>query len=138
MVRATGFGKNFDSYKKGTLENLLGVIQIETLEALEVLDEIAELPGVDVLFIGPADLTMALGIDGDLSHPLFVDAVEKIVAAARKAGKAVGILLFDPNDFQKYNELGIQLIACGADATFVANGARAMASQLNSAKNRKG
>lgn len=87
MVRATGFGKNFDSYKKGTLENLLGVIQIETLEALEVLDEIAELPGVDVLFIGPADLTMALGIDGDLSHPLFVDAVEKLLQPQEKQVK---------------------------------------------------
>ncbi|WP_339901850.1 aldolase/citrate lyase family protein [uncultured Cyclobacterium sp.] len=138
MVRSTGFGKNFDTYKSSTMENLLGVIQIETVEALGELDEIAGLPGVDVLFIGPSDLTMALGIDGDLSHPLFIDAVNKIVKAAKKGGKAVGILLFDPKDFQKYNELGIQLIACGADATFVANGARAMASQLNSAKNKKG
>lgn len=134
MVRATGFGKNFDAYKQGTMDNLLGVIQIETVEALGELDEIASLPGVDVLFIGPADLTMALGIDGDLSHPLFKEAVTKIVKAAKNAGKAVGILLFDANDFQKYNELGIQLIACGADATFVANGSRAMASKLNSAK----
>ena len=137
MVRATGFGKNFDAYKEGTLDNLLGVIQIETVEALDELDEIASLPGVDVLFIGPADLTMALGIDGDLSHPLFIDAVDKIIAAAKNAGKAVGILIFDPNDFAKYNEMGIQLIACGADATFVANGARALASQLNSAKIKK-
>jgi len=137
MVRATGFGKNFDAYKEGTLDNLLGVIQIETVEALEELDEIAALPGVDVLFIGPADLTMALGIDGDLSHPLFVDAVNKIIAAAENAGKAVGILIFDPNDFEKYNAMGIQLIACGADATFVANGARTLASKLNSSKIKK-
>ena len=134
MVRATGFGKNFAAYKEGSMENILGVIQIETVEALEELDQIAGLPGVDVLFIGPADLTMALGIDGDLSHPLFIDAVDKIVSSAVKAGKAVGILIFDPDDFEKYSAMGIQLIACGSDATFVANGARELAGKLNTSK----
>ena len=134
MVRATGFGENFNTYKSGTAENILGVIQIETAEALEELDQIASLDGVDVLFIGPADLTMALGIDGDLDHPLFIMAVEKIVAAAQKAQKATGILIFDTMDFQKYQDMGIQLIACGSDATFVANGAKTLASNLNSLK----
>lgn len=138
MVRATGFGKNFAAYKEGSMDNILGVIQIETVEALEELDEIAGLPGVDVLFIGPADLTMALGIDGDLSHPLFIDAVDKIVSSAVKADKAVGILIFDPDDFEKYSAMGIQLIACGSDATFVANGARELARKLNSSKKENG
>ncbi|MEX2513209.1 MAG: aldolase/citrate lyase family protein [Cyclobacteriaceae bacterium] len=134
MVRATGFGKNFESYKKETADHILGVIQIETAEALKELDQIAALVGVDVLFIGPADLTMALGIDGNLDHPLFKEAVEKIVAAARQAKKATGILIFDAKDFQKYQDMGIQLIACGSDATFVANGARLLAAELNKMK----
>jgi 4-hydroxy-2-oxoheptanedioate aldolase len=135
MVRATGFGKDFNSYKSGTADNLLGIIQIETKEALDELDEIAATPGVDVLFIGPADLTVALGIDGDLNHPLFLNAVDQIVKAAKKASKAVGILLFDPADFVKYQNQGIQLIACGSDATFVATGARELYRTLRQNKN---
>ncbi|MEX0884093.1 MAG: aldolase/citrate lyase family protein [Cyclobacteriaceae bacterium] len=134
MVRATGFGKNFDGYKNSTPENILGVIQIETAEALLELDQIAALEGVDVLFIGPADLTVALGIDGDLDHPLFKEALEKITASAKKANKATGILIFDPADFIKYQDMGIQLIACGSDATFVANGAKNLANKLNNLK----
>lgn len=134
MVRATGFGKAFDQYKSGTSESILGIIQIETVEALEELDQIANTSGVDVLFIGPADLTVALGIDGDLNHPLFLEAVDRIVKAAKKASKAVGILIFDPEDFKKYQEMGIQLIACGSDATFVASGARELHGKLSQYK----
>ena len=130
MVRATQFAQNFDNYYQNARENLLGVVQIETAEALNHLDEIAALDGVDVLFIGPADLTMELGIFGQFDHPMFKDAVQKIIAAAKKAGKATGILFFNPEEYQNYHDQGIRLIACGADATFVANGAREMARKL--------
>jgi 4-hydroxy-2-oxoheptanedioate aldolase len=135
MVRATGFGKDFDSYLKESKDSILGVIQIETAEALEHLDEIAALDGVDVLFIGPSDLTMSLGVFGQLDHPLYVDALKAIVDAATKAGKAVGILLFAPEDYNTYYDMGIRLIACGSDATFVAQGAKNMAESLNSKRN---
>lgn len=130
MVRATGFGKNFDAYYAGSNDEILGVMQVESPEALEHLDEIAAVDGVDVLFIGPADLTMSMGIFGQFDHPLFIDAVKATVAAAEKAGKATGILLFNPEDLTKYRTLGIRMIACGADATFVAEGSRSMASRL--------
>lgn len=131
MVRASGFGKNFDAYYSTANENLLGVVQIETPEALNYLDEIAGTDGVDVLFIGPADLTMSMGIFGQFDHPAFLDAVKATVNAAQKAGKATGILFFNPDDYIKYHEMGIRMIACGADATFVADGARNMVSKLN-------
>jgi 2-keto-3-deoxy-L-rhamnonate aldolase RhmA len=132
MVRATGFGQNFGNYYRDAKENILGIVQIETAGAMEHLDEIAELDGVDVLFIGPADLTMELGIFGQFEHPVYRDAVKSIVNAAGKAGKATGILFFDPGDYKAYHDLGIRMIACGADATFVADGARNMAARLKS------
>ncbi len=135
MVRATGFGKDFDAYRQDSKDNILGIIQIETAEALDNLDEIAALEGVDVLFVGPSDLTMSLGIFGQLDHPRFLDALKAIVAAATKAGKATGILLFDPDDYKSYYDLGIRFIACGSDATFVAQGAKQMARTLNSKRN---
>jgi 4-hydroxy-2-oxoheptanedioate aldolase len=134
MVRATQFGKNFNAYYESARATLLGIVQIETLEALEHLDEIAVLEGVDILFIGPADLSMAMGIFGQFDHPDFIAALKKIVQAAQKAKKATGILFFNPEEYAKYHKMGIRFIACGADATFVAEGAARLVKQLNQAK----
>lgn len=131
MVRATNFGLDFDEYINHVDENLLGVIQIETEEALDCLDAIAETPGVDVMFVGPSDLSMALGIFGQFDHPRFDEALRATVAAARKAGKAAGLLLYNADHFERYYELGFRFIASGADAGFVNNGARAMQKKLN-------
>lgn len=134
MVRATGFGQNFSDYYRDAKENILGIVQIETREVLDHLDEIAALDGIDVLFIGPSDLTMELGIFGQFDHPLFINALEATVRAAEKAGKAAGILFFNPDDYTRYHDLGIRMIACGADANFVAEGARNFAHKLNTAR----
>ncbi len=134
MVRATQFGSNFNTYYDESIDNILGIVQIETLEALDNLDAIAAVEGVDILFIGPADLSMAMGIFGQFEHPRFVDALNKIVEAAQKANKAIGILIFNTEDYDKYHSMGIKFIACGSDATFVAEGARVMAKKLNSFK----
>lgn len=131
IVRATGFGKNFSNYFRDIKENILGIAQIETPEALNHLDEIAMLDGIDVLFIGPADLSMSLGIFGQFDHPLFTDALKATIEAADKAGKATGILLPSPDEFEIYHQMGIRMIACGADVVFVKSGAQHMADQLN-------
>ena len=136
MVRATQFAQNFDSYYQNSRENLLGVVQIETAEVLNHLDEVANIDGVDVLFIGPADLTMELGIFGQVDHPRFKEAVRETVNAAQKAGKATGILFFNPEEYHTYHQMGIRFIACGADATFVANGAHNLARKLMGFRNK--
>ncbi|MCE6991015.1 HpcH/HpaI aldolase/citrate lyase family protein [Dyadobacter sp. CY323] len=138
MVRATGFGVNFDHYYAQSRDSILGIAQIETVEVLDHLDEIAAMDGIDVLFIGPADLSMELGIFGQFDHPVFKDAVNKTVLAANKAGKATGILFFNANDYQTYYDYGIRFLACGSDATFVAEGARTMVSRLNAFRENNG
>ncbi len=130
MVKATAFGKDFDDYYNESKENFLGIMQIETVEALNNLEEIAALDGVDVLFIGPSDLTMEMGIFGQFENPLFIDAIKKIVAATNKHGKATGILFFNPDDYKKYHDLGIKFIACGGDISFLFDGAKNMAKIL--------
>jgi len=132
MIRATGFGKNFPDYYKNATDNILGIVQIETAEVLNHLDEIAGIAGIDVLFIGPSDLSMALGVFGQFDHPLYKKALKATVDAAQKAGKAVGILIQGPDDYTLYHEMGIRLIACGADGSFVAQGARDLAHKLKS------
>jgi 2-keto-3-deoxy-L-rhamnonate aldolase RhmA len=131
MVRATGFGVHFQDYYEQSRANILGIAQIETVEVLNHLDEVAATDGVDVLFIGPADLSMELGIFGQFDHPRFLEAVRETVNAAQKAGKATGILFFNTDEYNAYHALGIRFIACGSDATFVAEGARTMAKKLD-------
>jgi 4-hydroxy-2-oxoheptanedioate aldolase len=65
----------------------LVVIQIETVPALEQCEAIAAVPGVDVLFVGPNDLSIALGVPGELGHELVVSAIERVAAACRAHGK---------------------------------------------------
>lgn len=137
MVRATGFGKDFNGYYNNSKDNILGIVQIETAEVLNHLDAVAAIDGIDVLFIGPSDLSMELGIFGQLDHPLFRDALKATVSAAEKAGKATGILLFNPDDYKTYRDLGIRFIACGADATFVAEGARTMVAKLSAIRSNR-
>ena len=132
MVRAAQFGPNFQKYHDASQENVLGVVQIETREALDHLDEIANVKGVDVLFIGPSDLTMELGIFGQFDNLVYLDAVRKTVAAATKAGKATGILFFNPDEYIKYHQLGIRFIACGSDGAFIVDGAKNRVEKLAS------
>ncbi len=132
MVRASGFATGFDSYYNDQKENILGVVQVETAEIMHHLDEIAAIEGVDVLFIGPMDLSMSLGIFGQFDHPLFTEALRTTVQAAKNAGKSAGILIFNPDDFRKYHEMGFRFIACGSDSVFVANGARETVKKINS------
>ena len=134
MGRASTFGQNFAEYYKHGKDNILGVVQIETKEVLDHLDAVAATDGIDVLFIGPNDLSMELGIFGQFDHLLFKDALKATVSAAKKAGKAAGILLQNANDYPTYRDMGIQLIACGSDGSFVAQGARNLANQLKAFK----
>ena len=90
---------------------------------------------VSRLLVYLENLSMELGIFGQFDHPTFIEALNKIVAAAKKANKAVGILFFNPDDYQRYHNLGIRFLACGADATFVAEGARNMAGKMTKFKN---
>ena len=131
MNRASGYGLNFENYLETEQHELMGVIQIETVEALDNLDKIAAVEGVDVLFIGPMDLSSALGVIGQWEHPLYLDAIEKTSRAALKAGKNAGILLPSPGEFSKYHSLGYRFIACGSDIGFVVDGAKNIVKTLS-------
>ncbi len=105
---------------------ILGIIQIESPSAVEHVAEIAAIDGVDVLFVGPTDLSHSLGVPGKFDDPTYLDALRTVTAAAEAAGKAAGILLYDPAVLARHRELGFRFIGLGADSVFVASGARAM------------
>lgn len=131
MVRATNFGLEFDEYFANQKKDILGVIQIETEEVLGSLDSIAAIEGVDVLFVGPMDLSMALGIFGQFDHPKFTAALEATAKAAAKAGKTCGILLTNANQIPRYYKMGYRFFTLGADIGFINSGAQNTIKQLS-------
>lgn len=133
-VRATSFGANPDGYISSLEKNLVCIVQVETLEALDNIEAIATTDGVDVLFVGPNDLSLALGIFGQLQHPLYQQAIRSIAEAATRSGKVAGVLLQEPDEYDMYSEMGYRFLACGADATFVSRGAKQMVQRLNEKK----
>jgi 4-hydroxy-2-oxoheptanedioate aldolase len=106
-------------------DDIVGIIQIETPPALEAVDEIAAIDGVDVLFVGPADLSHSLGVPGQFTDPTYLAALRAVVAACQAHGKATGILLYDPASFGPHLEMGFTFIGLGADLSFVVGGGKA-------------
>jgi len=115
MNRACAFGADFEAYYAHAHEWLVTLAQIETPEGVENAAEVAGVDGVDVLFIGPMDLSTSLGVSGQLEHPVYLDAVRRVAAAARNAGKAAGILALEPKQLPLCHELGITVVALGSD-----------------------
>ena len=134
MIRATRFGAEFKEYFSRGQKDLVGIVQIETEEILGSLNAVAQLEEVDVLFVGPMDLSIALGAFEQKDHPRFVEALKLTAAAANKAGKTAGVLLSSPEEFPRYHELGYRFIACGADSAFVAAGAKRTLAELHQIK----
>ncbi len=90
-------------------------IQIETLGALDQVDQIAQIEGVDLLFIGPQDLAASLGVLGQLGHARVWEAIERIAAACRNRGKAWGIVPWEPAAAQRVVELGCRMLSITSD-----------------------
>ena len=124
LTRATTFGAGFDEYFAHAHEWLVTMTQIETAEAVEYAAPIAAIDGVDVLFIGPMDLTTSLGISGDYEHPRTIEAFRHVAACARAAGKAAGILLQNPAHVPMCRDLGYTFIALGSDGGAASAGFR--------------
>jgi 2-dehydro-3-deoxyglucarate aldolase/4-hydroxy-2-oxoheptanedioate aldolase len=90
-------------------------VQIETVEALNVVEQIASVEGVDWLFVGPVDLSIALGVPGDFLHPRCVDALTRVAAAVKKHDKPWGILCREPTHAKQCQALGAQLFSVAGD-----------------------
>jgi len=124
-VRGAGLGTVSHAEVKRLNDQVAGIIQIESVGALRDAEAIAGIDGVDVLFVGPADLTHSLGIPGQFEAPAYREALASVAAACRAHGKAAGILVYDVAVVPDLLELGFTFVGIGADAAFVASGARA-------------
>lgn len=117
--RACRFGLDAGALDRSNHE-VLGVVQIESARAVAEADHIAALDGVDVLFVGPRDLSHDLGVPGQVTAPEFLDALEKVRSAARTHGKACGLLVTDGAAAQAKIAEGWTFVAIGSDSTLLA------------------
>lgn len=120
--RAGGYGTaDAGAYRREADATSVVMVQIEDVEALENLDDIATVDDVDVLFIGPADLALSMGAS-DPGDARVQAAIEKVAAAGRRHGKAVAIFVSRPERMRQYSELGITVFICGSDQSLLLAG----------------
>jgi 2-keto-3-deoxy-L-rhamnonate aldolase RhmA len=132
--RACGYGQDFDGYFEKANSHLLTIVQIETVEAVKNANEIAAVDGVDVLFIGPLDLSVSLGIAQQFEHPEFLGAMDRVSAACKKNGKAAGILVPNLAYLEKWIAKGFTFLIVGSDGGIVAAGLKNIASTCSKFK----
>ena len=130
-TRGAGYGTLAHPQIHTLNQRILGVFQVESPVAVEAADDIAAVDGVDVLFVGPADLSHSMGIPGAFDDPAFLAALERVAAAAKAHGKGAGILLRDASEVPAYRARGYDFIGIGSDSGLVMAGAR---SQLAAAR----
>jgi 4-hydroxy-2-oxoheptanedioate aldolase len=124
---AGSFGIILDNDKSRFIQDVnddgVVIIQIETKKGLENLDEILKFPAVDVVFIGPLDLSLSLGIPGDFKNPILHQAFTQIIEKCQRAGKCIGIMC-NPEDAPHFIEQGVNFLAIGIDVGFLQSALR--------------
>lgn len=127
--RAAGYGgSSIPQHLSSSAEKTVVVAQIEDLEALDCIEEIAAVDGIDVLFIGRIDLTVALGCTSP-DDPRVIAAVEQVLAAATRAGRPAGMFTPRAEDVPDWRRKGAAFFLLGSDHVFIRSGAMALRTQ---------
>jgi 4-hydroxy-2-oxoheptanedioate aldolase len=122
--RATGFGADIPAYLKRANDDLLLAIQVETGAAVDALDSLLEVDGVDMIFVGPGDLGCSLGID-DPKDPELRRIVESILRRTRERGRLAGVWAANTADAARWRDAGANLVILGSDLIWLARGVTA-------------
>ncbi|MCD7796373.1 MAG: aldolase/citrate lyase family protein, partial [Clostridiales bacterium] len=115
FVRAADYSKmdRFEYFEDS--KNILIILQLEDIDAIKNLDSILDVDGVDILFIGPYDLSQSLGIPGQVNNPKVVDAMKGIIDKAKEKNKIIGTFVDTPEDFKMWRDIGLQYLGYSVD-----------------------
>ena len=127
--RATRFGTT-PNYFRSANQNIGVIVQIETPQAIEQIDAIAIVTGIDALFVGPADLSAAMGYIGELTHPAVVGLMGLAVQRCKALGMPVGTLGSSAEAVAQYRAIGFDYVAVSSDIGFMVRGAQAAIAAL--------
>jgi 2-keto-3-deoxy-L-rhamnonate aldolase RhmA len=117
-------------FMKEANEHTLIVAQIETGEAIENIDSILDVEGIDVGLVGPNDLSISMGIPDQMSSEILLGAIDKVVQSARKRGKASGIHIGNIEFLKKWRAKGMTVLACSTDIAFMYNASKSSLEEL--------
>ena len=129
MTRASRFGAAHN-YLQHANADMGVIVQLETPQALQQLEAIATIDGVDALFIGPADLSAAMGHLGQLTHPAVLEQMSRAVKRAKDAGKPIGTLGAAPEIVAQYRAIGFDFVAISSDLSLLVRSAQLTISAL--------
>jgi 2-dehydro-3-deoxyglucarate aldolase len=129
MSRASRYG-SVPNYLKTANQQVGAIVQVETLQALDQIEAIAAVPGVDAIFVGPADLSASMGHVGNLMHPSVMDAMGQAVQRCKAVGKPIGTLGGSPEAVAQYRAAGFDFVAVSSDIGFIMRGAQAALTAL--------
>lgn len=130
--RATGYGRNLADYIRRANEAIAVVLQIEHIDAVNNIDAIADVVGIDALFIGPSDLSASMGKTGQLQDADVRGAVTKVADACRQREIPLGYFGMSAESVKPMIAEGCTLICTGTDADFVSRGAQQVVAELGS------
>ena len=108
----------------GNAETLV-IVQIESTQGIENLDDICQVPGLDVICVGPQDLSISLGIPGQRQSPVFIEAIQRIIETGTRHGIASGMVERNAADFRLWHDFGARFLACNTDGNMLAQAAAA-------------
>ena len=124
MIRATNYGMNIKDYFDNIEKNLLIVCQIETVEGVSNIEEIGRVNGVDMLFVGPMDLSTNIGKFGQFEDPLFIKTIHEAKDKIFKSAKFSGIIPFGNYDWKNVFEMGFDLTTAGTELSILRDSSR--------------
>ncbi len=123
-ARACDYGRSFGEYVTETHRDVTLIPQLETETAVENVEEIVAVDGVDAIFVGPADLSASLGVVGEFDHPDLHDAIETVIEAGDAAGVPVGTLGPSPDRVELLGTLDFDYMIAGTDTSHLLSGQR--------------
>jgi 4-hydroxy-2-oxoheptanedioate aldolase len=132
VARVSRWGMRAD-YLDVANDEVCLLVQVESRQALDNLDSICAVDGIDGVFIGPADLSASLGHRGNPGHPEVQAAIEDAIGRIVASGKAAGTLVSDSKLARRYLELGCTFVAVGLDVRILAAGVRALRAEFGGA-----
>ncbi len=132
LARAHEYGVSFTDYLETANEQTCVVIQAETEEAIDNIDAITTVDGVDAVLIGPYDLSANLGYTGQIEHPEVKDAIKKVALACKKENVKLGYFGVSAEAVTPYIETGFTLITVGVDSLLLLNSAQQTLTKLRS------
>ncbi len=115
FVRAAQYSKTERNEYFAKSKELLVIIQLEGVEAIENLDEILDVEGIDILFVGPYDLSQSLGVTGDVENEIVINKMKSIIGQAKKKGKTVGTFVDNIKMLNLWREAGVQYLSYSVD-----------------------